>query len=54
MQLARPKDGGSVYTEWDIEVRNGNSGLEKERVGYGDHVGRNVGSKPSFDGAGST
>jgi hypothetical protein len=26
MQLAGPKDGGLVYTEWDLEVQNGNSG----------------------------
>lgn len=27
MQLARSKDGDSVYTEWDLKVQSGNSGL---------------------------
>jgi hypothetical protein len=26
MQLAGTKDGGWVYTEWDLEVQNGESG----------------------------
>jgi len=26
MQLAGPRDGGLVYTEWGLEVQNGNSG----------------------------
>jgi hypothetical protein len=26
MQFAGPKDGGLVYTKWDPEVQNGNSG----------------------------
>ena len=27
MQVAGSKDGGSVYTEWDLEVQNGNPGF---------------------------
>ena len=27
MLLAGPRDGSSVYTEWDLEVQNGNPGL---------------------------
>jgi hypothetical protein len=27
MQLAGPKEGGLVYTEWDLEVQNGGSGV---------------------------
>jgi hypothetical protein len=26
MQLAGPKGGGPVYTEWELEVQNGNPG----------------------------
>ena len=32
MQLAGPKDGDLPYTQWDLEVQNGNSGSCVERL----------------------
>jgi hypothetical protein len=31
-QLAGPRDGGSVYAEWDLEVQDGNSGSDHRIV----------------------
>jgi hypothetical protein len=36
MQLAGPKDGGSVYTEWDLEVQNGKSRQVQIWMGFFD------------------